>query len=155
MKKIAIFSASIALSFAIAASDLQGGQSNTGCGLGTLIFESHDGLISQVSASFTNGILSNQAFGITTGTSRCRQFSRIASNEQINRFISENMDSLATDISKGKGEYLNTLAVLMEVKEIERARLYKKLQTNYSNIYTSESVTSAEVASNIEKVIKS
>jgi len=125
------------------------GQSNYGCGLGSMVFKGNDGLISQTLAVTTNGIFGNQTFGITTGTSNCAKFSSLVSNEKINIFVADNMDSLATDIAKGNGEYLNTLAVLMEVPEKERTDFYKKLQMNFANIYTSREVTHDQVIKNI------
>jgi hypothetical protein len=125
------------------------GQSNYGCGLGSMIFKGNDGLVSQTLAATTNGILGNQTFGITLGTSNCARFSSLVSNEKINIFVADNMDSLATDIAKGNGEYLNTLAVLMEVPEKERTDFYKKLQMNFANIYTSKEVTHDQVIKNI------
>lgn len=65
------------------------------------------------------------------------------------------MDNLAKDIAKGNGEYLNTLAVLMEVKEGERTDLYRKLQSNFAKIYSSDQITHIDVINNIETVIKS
>ncbi len=125
------------------------GQSNYGCGLGSMIFKGNDGLVSQTLAATTNMIFINQLFGITTGTSNCARFSSLVSNEKINVFVADNMDSLATDIAKGNGEYLNTLAVLMEVPEKERTDFYKKLQMNFANIYTSREVTHDQVIKNI------
>ncbi|HPV99386.1 MAG TPA: DUF3015 domain-containing protein [Spirochaetota bacterium] len=131
------------------------GQSNYGCGLGSLIFKGNDGLVSQTFAATTNGTFGSQTFGITSGTSNCSKFNKLVSNEKINIFVSENMDNLAKDIAKGNGEYLNTLAVLMEVKEGERSDLYKKLQSNFSKIYSSDQITHIDVINNIETVIKS
>jgi hypothetical protein len=65
------------------------------------------------------------------------------------------MDNLAMDIARGQGEYLNTLAVLLEVPENERARFYTKLQTHFSDIYTSATVTHVDVLKNIETVVTS
>ncbi len=128
-------------------------QKNTGCGLGYLIFKGNDGLLFQVLAVTTNGTFGNQTFGITTGTLDCAQPAKFASIEKINTFVADNMDSLATDISKGQGEYLNTLAVLMEVPEGSRAGFYSKLQSNFSRIYTSSKITSGEVVNNIQTLM--
>ena len=68
----------------------------------------------------------------------------------IDNYISDNMDNLANDIARGPGEYLNTLAVLMEVPEGTRTDFYSRLQSNFSNIYTSTAVTSTDVLKNIE-----
>ena len=65
------------------------------------------------------------------------------------------MDNLAMDIARGHGEYLNTLAVLLEVPEGERALFYTKLQTHFSDIYTAETVTHVDVIKNIEVVVTS
>jgi len=130
-------------------------QKNYGCGLGSMAWEGNDGLISQVSAATTNGTFGTQTFGITSGTSNCTQYDTWTFNEKVNVFVTDNMDSLAKDIAKGKGEHLDTLASLMNVPEKDRAAFSSKLQKNFSRIYTSESVTAMEVIRNIEAVISS
>jgi hypothetical protein len=125
-------------------------QKNTGCGLGSMIMQGNDGLLFQVLAVTTNGTCGNQTFGISSGTLNCSQPGKFATRERVNSYISDNMDNLANDIAKGDGEYLNTLAVLMEVPEGTRAGFYAKLQNNFSQIYTSASVTSVDVLKNIE-----
>lgn len=130
-------------------------QKNYGCGLGSMAFEGNDGLISQVSAATTNGTFGNQTFGITSGTSNCTQYSEWTSNEKVNVFVADNMDSLAKDIAKGKGEHLDTLASLMNIPQKDRAAFNSKLQKNFSRIYTSGDVTTVEVIRNIEAVISS
>lgn len=127
-------------------------RSNTGCGLGSVIFEGKDGLVSQVCAVTTNGTFGNQTFGISSGTSNCDSPSSFASNEKLNKFVADNMDNLAIDMAKGKGEYLDTLVILMDIPEVEREGFSKKLQGNFSKIYTSESITSPEILNNIESV---
>ncbi len=130
-------------------------QKNYGCGLGSMAWEGNDGLISQVSAATTNGTFGNQTFGITSGTSNCTQFKEWTSNEKVNVFVADNMDSLAKDIAKGNGEHLNTLASLMNVPQKDRTAFSAKLQKNFSRIYTSDSVTPTDVVRNIEAVISS
>jgi len=129
------------------------GQNNTGCGIGTMVFEGQEGVMSQVLAATTNGTFGNQTFGITSGTLNCEKPAAFVSNEKLNTFVADNMDNLAMDISKGSGEYLSTLAVLMDTPVAERPALYSTLQTNFSDIYSSESVTHIDVLNNIEKVV--
>ncbi|MGO9145102.1 MAG: DUF3015 family protein [Desulfomonilia bacterium] len=128
-------------------------QKNIGCGLGTLIMKGNDGLAYQVLAVTTNGTCGNQTFGITSGTLDCEKPARFASHERINTYIADNMDNLANDISKGRGEYLNTLAVLMDVPEGARTDFYSKLQNNFSRIYPSTNVKSVDVVKNIEALM--
>ncbi len=153
MKKILVILTVFATAFAFTAAFAN--QSNTGCGLGSVIFQGKSGLISQTLAVTTNGTFANQTFGITSGTSNCQRFSSIASNERINVFVSENLDNLAIDIARGSGEYLSTFAVLMDVRESDRAAFYAKLQRNFSRIFTSSNVTHDEVIRNIETVLHS
>jgi len=128
-------------------------QSNTGCGLGSIIFKGQEGLLFQVLAVTTNGTSGNQTFGITSGTLNCSQPSKIVSNEQLNNYVADNMDNLANDIARGEGEYLNTLAVLMAVPEGSRGDFYAKLQNNFSHIYPSSNVKSGDVLRNIESLM--
>lgn len=155
MRRLGVAVVVIALC-AFIAMPVTAGQNNYGCGLGSLIFKNglgSDGLISQVLAGTTNVITFTEFFGITSGTSNCSKFSSIVSNEKINIFVAENMDSLAVDMARGSGEYLNTLAVLMDVPEAERPIFYGKLKANFTKIFSSETVTSTEVIMNISTLI--
>ena len=97
----------------------------------------------------TSNVTGSQTFGITTGTSNCAKPNNFVSNDKLNRFVSENMDELAMDISSGKGETLSTVAKLMNVENTPE--FSAKLQANFSTIYSSENVTSATVIDSIAK----
>lgn len=122
---------------------------NTGCGLGSIAWEGQNGLMSQTMAATTNGTFGNQTFGITSGTSNCEQYKEFTYSPKVNTFVAENMDNLATDIARGQGEYVNTLALLMEVPSAKRASFRSQLQAHFSDIYTSDKVTHSEVVKNI------
>ena len=143
MKKIISLIAALGLTTAVYANE------NTGCGLGSLIIHNQNTVALQVLAATTNGTSGNQTFGITSGTSNCAKPNNYVSNDKLNKFVSENMDELAMDISAGKGETLETVAKLMNVEN--NAAFTAKLQANFSNIYTSENVTSATVIDSIAK----
>jgi hypothetical protein len=130
-------------------------QKNTGCGLGSMAWEGQDGLVSQTFAATTNGTLGNQTFGITSGTSNCEQYKTWTMNEKVNVFVAENMDSVAKDIAKGEGEYLETMASLMDLNQAQRPQLYALLQKNFTRIYTSPAVSPADVLRNISQVAAS
>ncbi len=124
---------------------------NTGCGLGSILIKDQSTVVMQVLAATTNGTSGNQTFGITSGTSNCDKPSVIASNDKLNRFVSENMDELALDISAGQGETLSTVAALLNVKDA--SSFNAKLKANFANIYASENVSSAKVIDSIAKYI--
>jgi hypothetical protein len=122
---------------------------NTGCGLGSIAWEGQNGLMSQTLAATTNGTFGTQTFGITSGTSNCEQYKSFAYNEKVDTFVADNMDNLARDIACGQGEYVNTLAVLMDVPDAKKALFCSHLQAHFSDIYTSDKVTHCEVVQNI------
>ena len=137
----------------VAGSAFAGAHPNSGCGLGSMVFENPDTVLEQIFASTTNGTSANQTFGISSGTSNCDKPSSWAANDRLNRFVAENMDNLAGDMAKGEGEYLTTLAVLVEVPDSERPAFYAQLQDHFGEIYTSETVSHVEVIENIQTVM--
>lgn len=75
-----------------------------GCGLGSVMIGKDNG---QISAATTNGT-GTQTFGISSGSSNC-----ITATEQtarIRNFIEGNYESLVTDMAKGRGDSVTTLA---------------------------------------------
>jgi len=153
MKKIllALFICAVACNLAYAGPALK---KNCGCGMGSILFENNDGLMSQTAAATTNGLFGNQTFGISSGTLECNQPEAFYGSQMLHRFVAENMDSLAKDISRGQGESLETLAVLMDVPQQQRGEFSAKLQSNFSRIFTSPQVTEEEVVNNIITVTK-
>ena len=142
MKKIIGLMAAVGLTASVYANE------NTGCGLGSIIIKNQNTVVLQVLAATTNAT-GSQTFGITSGTSNCDKPSNFVSNDKLNKFVSENMDELAMDISSGQGETLTTVAKLMNVEDTKA--FSSKLQSNFTNIYTSENVTSANVIDSIAK----
>ncbi len=126
---------------------------NTGCGLGYMLFkDAPDSTLFEILAVTTNGIFGNQTFGITTGTLECKQPQKVVRNDKLFKFVSENMDQLASDIASGNGETLDTVAELMNIPEDKRAVFYSKLQENFDRIYSSEKVQSADVIDSIAQI---
>ena len=95
---------------------------NVGVGLGTMIFDGHDGLVSQVSAATTNASSGNQTFAITSGTSGAEDYD-------------------------GEGEALDAIGDILAVED--RARFHAELQTNFGVIFDRSDVTSDLVTGRI------
>lgn len=157
MKKISISIALFGLMFSGVAFGASPSQTNTGCGLGTVLFgdNAKDSILLQVFAVTTNGTLGNQTFGISSGTSECSQPAKIVKNERLNEFVVANVDNLAKDIAKGNGESLDTLAELINLPSHNRPALYQRLQANFARIFPSEKVEAAQVIDNLVTVINS
>jgi hypothetical protein len=76
-----------------------------GCGWGSQLMGKDSG---QISAATTNGSSGTQTFGISSGTSNCVTASQ--QTAMIRNFIEANYESLVTDMAKGQGDSLITLA---------------------------------------------
>lgn len=144
MKKILSIVATLGLSCSLYANN-----SNTGCGLGSMVIKNQNTTVLQVLAATTNGTSGSQTFGITSGTSNCDKPNNFVSNEKLHKFVNDNMDELAMDISAGQGETLNTLVSLMNVEN--SATFKANLQANFQEIYSNDNVTSAQVIDAIAK----
>jgi len=125
---------------------------NAGCGLGTMLFRGKKGKVFELFAVTTNYSLVNSTFAVTSGTSGYQEGLRIGVNI-VDVYVAQNMDNLASDIARGDGEYLNTLATLMKVDD--RYQFKKKLKRNFRKIYSSKDVTSKEVVANIKNIYNS
>jgi len=132
----------VALSTAVIASP----NSQTGCGLGSLIIKDNSSAIMLALQATTNNTLGNQTFGITSGTLGCKK-TKLVMNERAQEFVASNMDTLAKEIAVGHGETIDTLAELLKVKN--SALFASNLQANYNSIYTSQKVEMSEVLDNI------
>jgi hypothetical protein len=143
MKKLLTVVAAATL---ISSSAFAAGNSNTGCGLGSMLFPVQDTVATQVLAATTNSTF-NQTFGITSGSLNCTKPYKIVMNDQAQKFVADNMDSIAVEVAAGQGENLDTLLSLMNVED--KVLAASTLKANFSTIYSSADVTSAQVVDGI------
>jgi len=143
MKKILI---SVIAVLALGTIGMANVNSQTGCGLGSMIIKDDSTAIMLALQATTNGISGNQTFGITSGTLGCKK-TEFVMNEMAEEFVASNMDILAKEIAIGHGESINTLAELLHVEDT--ATFSASLQTNYNAIYTSQKVQMSDVLDNI------
>ena len=143
MKKILL---SVVAVVALTTSAMAGVNSQTGCGLGSLIIKDDSSAVMLALQATTNGTSGNQTFGITSGTLGCQK-TKFVMNERAEEFVASNMDILAKEIAVGHGESIDTLAELLNVEDT--ATFSAALQSNYNSIYTSKSVEMSDVLDNI------
>jgi hypothetical protein len=120
--------------------------SQTGCGLGSMIIKDDSSAIMLALQATTNATSGNQTFGITSGTLGCKK-TKFVMNERAEKFVASNMDILAKEIAIGHGESLDTLDELLKVED--KVAFNTRLQANYNKIYSSKSVKMADVLDNI------
>lgn len=140
------------LMLTVAAPALAGqGASNTGCGLGTVLWgnQSDGSVISQSLQATTNGTFGNQTFGITSGTLGCDQPANLIKNDRLLAFTADNLDLLARDIAAGQGETLATVAELLEVPGTDQLTFNAALQSNFEKIFVTGTETAGVVLDRI------
>ncbi|RAX59245.1 hypothetical protein CCZ01_00425 [Helicobacter monodelphidis] len=123
-----------------------GANSNTGCGLGSIVISNPNSAVLYALQMTTNVTFGIQSFGITSGTSNCQK-SKFVMNERVQEFVAANMNSLHKEIAAGRGESLDTLTELLAVADAEEFK--SSLQANYIAIYTHSGIEMNGVLDNI------
>ncbi|ROT98649.1 DUF3015 domain-containing protein [Marinobacter halodurans] len=123
-----------------------------GCGVGAMIWKGQSGIAPHVLAATTNGTLGNQTFGMTTGTLGCNTNESIQS---MAMYMDSNVDKVARDMSRGEGENLDTLAVLLNIDKADRPEFRKLMQDNFATIFPSSDTTSDQAVSAIVALMES
>lgn len=122
-----------------------------GCGVGAMIWKGQSGIAPHVLAATTNGTFGNQTFGMTTGTLGCQTNQSVQS---MAMYMESNIDKVARDMSRGSGENLETLAVLLGVDEADRDAFRNALQDNFATIFPSSDTTSGEAVDAIVALLE-
>lgn len=143
MKKIVV---SLVATLALSTSMFANVNSQTGCGLGSMLIKDDSTAVMLALQATTNGTSGNQTFGITSGTLGCQK-TKFVMNDMAEEFVASNMDILAKEIAMGHGETLDTLAELLNVQD--KATFSASLQTNYNAIYSNQDVEMADVLDTI------
>jgi hypothetical protein len=154
MKFLPLIAGAVVVSAAAAQAQDQGETaSSAGCGVGTILFEGQQGVAPQVLAVTTNGTFGNQTFGISSGTLGCTQDGVVRPPTQVKMLLVSSLDNLATDVARGEGETLESLAKAMAIQSPDQAVFFTALQDNFTRIFPSENVTADEVYTSINAVL--
>ncbi|WFB36219.1 DUF3015 family protein [Kiritimatiellota bacterium B12222] len=155
MKKTGTFLLIAGLGLASAQLFAQGNtvRDNCGCGLGSMALGDQTGMVSHVVGATLNGISGNQTFAVSSGTLNCEQSVGFVSTQEVQIFVADNMDHIATDAAVGEGAYLSALADLLQIDDENRADFYTSMQLNFDNIFTGSDVHADEVTRSIVSLI--
>jgi hypothetical protein len=118
---------------------------DAGCGWGTLAFKGQTGVASKVLAAFTNGLLFNQTFGMSSGTAGCKRGGTVTADARLNMYASANIDQLASDMASGRGESLDTLAQLIGISDADRPAFFALAKNNFGTLFPSDQVTAGDM----------
>jgi len=152
-KKILIVALLTGLAFGTAHVSAGTVRDNCGCGLGTMALGDETGLLSHLAATFLNGISGNQTFGISSGTLECEQATQFVSVREVEVFVADNMDHIATEAAMGEGAYLSALADLLQISEEDRMTFFTAMQLNFDRIFVNADVRAEDVTRSIVKLI--
>lgn len=125
---------------------------DAGCGAGSMIFKGQSGPAPHILAATTNGSFGNQTFGMTSGTLGCDTSKPVTSTAST--FMNNNIDRVAQDMSRGEGEMLSTLSVLMGVESSDRAAFNKLAKDHFAALYPNETVTGDDVLAGLVELMK-
>ncbi len=133
----------LAFSLTLAAAGAQASstQDAAGCGVGTLVFKDSHGLVYNLLATTTNGML----FGTvsqTLGIVNCPADASV--NGKIASFIEFNRQQLAVEVSQGQGDRLAALIEMFGVKEADRTAAYSALKANQVAIFSADSAAAIQ-----------
>ncbi|SFR58188.1 Protein of unknown function [Marinobacter daqiaonensis] len=122
-----------------------------GCGVGAMVWKGQSGIAPHVLAATTNGIFGNQTLGMTTGTLGCQTNQSVQS---MAMYMDSNIDKVARDMSRGSGENLDTLSVLLGVDEADRSEFNRLLQDNFASIFPTSDTTSNQAVDAIVALLE-
>jgi hypothetical protein len=125
---------------------------DAGCGLGSMLWDGQSGMAFNLFASTTNGWLGTQTAGITFGTSGCSR-GTVTAEHRLKLFVASNVDQIAREMALGGGDYLAVVASLLEVAPEDRGAFYRLTQEKFTEIFSSESVTSDEVVASVKRAM--
>ena len=137
----------LALAVALALPGAARADNNIGCGLGTQMWEGKEGLFLQLLCITTNAPV--QTFRVSSNTLGCTRAAKIMAAHRVNMFAGSNLDRLAREMATGQGEALESLAVLLEIQESDRAAFYQLTQQNFGTIFSSSDITAGEMLENL------
>jgi hypothetical protein len=120
-----------------------------GCGLGSVfapIVEWGPEEKFQIFVATTNGIYSNNTFGMSSGTSNCKESSASAPAKAKKKtaqqvYLQYNLAQVKADAAKGEGEYIEGLAGLFGCQNLvtgSYADFAQVSQSNHNEIFTSD-----------------
>lgn len=143
MKRLVVLTA-LGLTFAFASTGLAAGYGAAGCGFGGELIKENK-ILHQIGAVILNGILGNQTFGITSGTSGCGESGLVLAETEQEKFVETNYDNLVKEMAVGEGENLTTLAGLLGCSSDQVQGFGAFTQAHYPSIVKTGSTRPSEM----------
>ena len=125
---------------------------SSGCGAGWYIFKKNS-LVSSYLRSSTNSLLSNNTFGMTSGTSNCAKHDIVQKEKESLYFAEANQENLMVEMAQGQGENLQAFALTLGCSPDVMSDFGQMTQKQYNVIYPSATVAPAQVLERVKAQI--
>jgi len=102
-------------------------------------------VLSTTSCSFTN--TTESITDSTSSTFNWYHPGMLQKERKIQFFAAANFSRLKEDMAAGQGEYLTSLATLMEVPQNGRQDFFDLIRSNFQDLFPSDQITSEELLS--------
>jgi len=113
---------------------------SSGCGPGWYLLKKNS-LVSSALRATTNGILfPSTTIGMTMGTSNCSQHAIVKNEMESLKFATENYYEIASEASRGEGNFLTSFASTIGCKNEDMASFNKAMKKNFMKIYNTKKV---------------
>ena len=129
------------------------------CGIGSQIWEGNNGLVARVLAFTTNfwtfkGISTTfEISGCTESDNWLKKGADKVTQAKIEYFASENLDHLAQEMSVGRGEHLDALAHLIELRAEDEVAFRSLAQSHFEALFPSDQTTSIEMLHTLARLM--
>ena len=131
------------------------GTAMAACGIGSSIWEGNDGIGAKILA-FTTNFWTMKSLSTTSEISGCgaedNLFKKISS-AQLRYYASQNLDHLATDFSRGRGEHLDAIAHLIEIQVEDRDHFQALAQNHFEYLFPHDHVTAGEMLEQLSQLM--
>lgn len=72
---------------------------------------------------------------------------------RVLRFVKANYSRIRSDMAVGKGEYLTTLAVLLDIDDAKTQKFYQLSKNNFNRLFVSDKTSPEQLVANLYKQI--
>jgi hypothetical protein len=125
------------------------------CGIGSSIWEGNDGLGAKLLA-FTTNVWTMKALSTTSEISGCGEENNLfkkVSSAQLRYYASQNLDHLAADFARGRGEYLDAVTHLIQIRVEDRENFQALAQNHFESLFPHDHVTAGEMLEQLSQLM--
>ena len=131
------------------------GSALAACGFGTALWEGNEGIGAKILA-FTTNVWTFKGISTTSEISGCGEednlFKKIGS-VKLRYYASQNLDHLAADFARGRGEHLDAIAHLIQIQVEDRDHFQALAQNHFEYLFPHDHVTAGEMLEQLSQLM--